>query len=107
MNLGAFDYIVKPLELDGFIAELEPVIIRAASIVQLTKEHVRLHPAYNPRLSRVAGHREWHRIAVLRRRTAFRDRPRAGVPSPGACRRQSSSGIIGACPAAWRCVFRP
>jgi two-component system nitrogen regulation response regulator GlnG len=42
MNLGAFDYVVKPLELDDFIDELEPLIARAETIVRLTKEHVRL-----------------------------------------------------------------
>ncbi|MGH7192210.1 MAG: sigma-54-dependent transcriptional regulator, partial [Candidatus Saccharimonadales bacterium] len=42
MNLGAFDYVVKPLDLDELIAELEPLIAKAAEIVRLTKEHVRL-----------------------------------------------------------------
>jgi DNA-binding NtrC family response regulator len=54
MNLGAFDYIVKPLELDELVAELEPLVARAAAIVQLSKEHVRLPgdtaPGEGPRL---------------------------------------------------------
>ena len=29
MNLGAFDYVVKPLELDELIDELEPLIAKA------------------------------------------------------------------------------
>ena len=42
MNLGAFDYVVKPLELDDLVQELEPLISKAEEIVHLTKEHVRL-----------------------------------------------------------------
>lgn len=42
MNLGAFDYVVKPLELDDLVRDLEPLIAKAEEIVQLTKEHVRL-----------------------------------------------------------------
>ncbi|HEY2253820.1 MAG TPA: sigma-54 dependent transcriptional regulator [Planctomycetaceae bacterium] len=42
INLGAFDYIVKPLESDDFIDELEPLIARATALVRSTKEHVRL-----------------------------------------------------------------
>ena len=42
MNLGAFDYVVKPLELDDLVNELEPLIAKAQQIVQSTKEHVRL-----------------------------------------------------------------
>ncbi|HET6882002.1 MAG TPA: sigma-54 dependent transcriptional regulator [Pirellulales bacterium] len=42
MNLGAFDYVVKPLELDELLGELEPLIDEAAEISRLTKEHVRL-----------------------------------------------------------------
>jgi two-component system nitrogen regulation response regulator GlnG len=42
MNLGAFDYLVKPLELDDFVEELEPLIARAEALVRSTKEHVRL-----------------------------------------------------------------
>jgi two-component system nitrogen regulation response regulator GlnG len=42
MNLGAFDYVVKPLELDVLIDELEPLIAKAENIVRLTKQHVRL-----------------------------------------------------------------
>jgi DNA-binding NtrC family response regulator len=42
MNLGAFDYVVKPLELDELINELQPLIAKAEQIVQSTKEHVRL-----------------------------------------------------------------
>jgi DNA-binding NtrC family response regulator len=41
-NLGAFDYVVKPLELDELVNELEPLIAKAVQIVQSTKEHVRL-----------------------------------------------------------------
>lgn len=42
MNLGAFDYVVKPLELEILIEELEPLIAKAENIVRLTKERVRL-----------------------------------------------------------------
>jgi DNA-binding NtrC family response regulator len=42
MNLGAFDYVVKPLDLEVLIDELEPLIAKAENIVRLTKEHVRL-----------------------------------------------------------------
>src|SRR5579863_2433488 len=42
MNLGAFDYVVKPLEPDEFLDELEPLIARAESLVRSTKEQVRL-----------------------------------------------------------------
>jgi DNA-binding NtrC family response regulator len=42
MNLGAFDYVVKPLELDELINELEPLIAKAERLVQSTKDHVRL-----------------------------------------------------------------
>jgi DNA-binding NtrC family response regulator len=42
MNLGAFDYVVKPLELDELVHDLEPLIAEAEEIVQSTKEHVRL-----------------------------------------------------------------
>lgn len=42
MNLGAFDYVVKLLEFDRFLEELEPKIRDAAALVQSTKEHVRL-----------------------------------------------------------------
>ena len=42
MNLGAFDYVVKPLDLDELVNELEPLIAKAEQIVQSTKEHVRL-----------------------------------------------------------------
>jgi DNA-binding NtrC family response regulator len=40
MNLGAFDYVVKPLELEILIEELEPLIAKAENIVRLTKERV-------------------------------------------------------------------
>jgi DNA-binding NtrC family response regulator len=42
MNLGAFDYVVKPLEVDGLIAELEPLISKAQELVQSAKDLVRL-----------------------------------------------------------------
>jgi DNA-binding NtrC family response regulator len=42
MNLGAFDYVVKPLELDDLINELEPLIAKAQQLVQSTKDLVRL-----------------------------------------------------------------
>jgi DNA-binding NtrC family response regulator len=42
MNLGAFDYVVKPLDIDDLVAELEPLIAKAAEIVQAIKEPVRL-----------------------------------------------------------------
>jgi DNA-binding NtrC family response regulator len=42
MNLGAFDYVVKPLEVDELVDDLEPLIAKAENIVRLTKEHVRL-----------------------------------------------------------------
>lgn len=42
MNLGAFDYVVKPLEIEDLVHELEPLIAQAEKIVQCTKEHVRL-----------------------------------------------------------------
>lgn len=42
INLGAFDYLVKPLEIDDFVEELEPLIAGAESLVRSTKEHVRL-----------------------------------------------------------------
>ncbi len=42
MNLGAFDYVVKPLEMDELVEELGPLIAKAEEIVRLTREHVRL-----------------------------------------------------------------
>ena len=42
MNLGAFDYVVKPLDVEEFVEELDPLIAKAEEIVRLTKEHVRL-----------------------------------------------------------------
>jgi DNA-binding NtrC family response regulator len=42
MNLGAFDYVVKPLDLDELMNELEPLIAKAEQLVQSTKEHVSL-----------------------------------------------------------------
>lgn len=42
MNLGAFDYVVKPLELDDLVSELEPLIARSQQLVQSTKDLVRL-----------------------------------------------------------------
>jgi DNA-binding NtrC family response regulator len=42
MNLGAFDYLVKPLEPDDFVVELEPLIARAEALARSTKEYVRL-----------------------------------------------------------------
>lgn len=42
MNLGAFDYVVKPLELDGLVAELLPLISKAEQLVESTKDPVRL-----------------------------------------------------------------
>jgi DNA-binding NtrC family response regulator len=42
MNLGAFDYVVKPLEFDKLIEELEPLIDKAVEITRSAKESVRL-----------------------------------------------------------------
>ncbi len=42
MNLGAFDYVVKPFDLDALCRELEPLITRAAAIARAMKEPVRL-----------------------------------------------------------------
>ncbi|MBW3597429.1 MAG: sigma-54 dependent transcriptional regulator [Planctomycetes bacterium] len=42
MNLGAFDYVVKPLEIDDLAAELAPLIAEAAEIVHGIREPVRL-----------------------------------------------------------------
>jgi len=42
MNLGAFDYVVKPLEYEDLVRELEPLVAKAEEFVQLTKEHVGL-----------------------------------------------------------------
>lgn len=42
MNLGAFDYVVKPLDLDELAGELETLIAKAESIVRLTREPVRM-----------------------------------------------------------------
>jgi DNA-binding NtrC family response regulator/tRNA A-37 threonylcarbamoyl transferase component Bud32 len=42
MNLGAFDYVIKPFDLDELCRELEPLITRAAAITRAMKEHVRL-----------------------------------------------------------------
>jgi DNA-binding NtrC family response regulator len=42
MNLGAFDYVVKPLEIDSLVAELEPLIAEAARLVQPIQQPVRL-----------------------------------------------------------------
>jgi DNA-binding NtrC family response regulator len=32
VNLGAFDYVIKPIDLDEFIADLRPIIDRAAEV---------------------------------------------------------------------------
>jgi DNA-binding NtrC family response regulator len=32
VNLGAFDYVIKPIDLDEFIADLRPIIERAAEV---------------------------------------------------------------------------
>ncbi|HUG89600.1 MAG TPA: sigma-54 dependent transcriptional regulator [Planctomycetaceae bacterium] len=42
MNLGAFDYVVKPLDIDQFVEELEPLVSDAEEFVRSMKEHVRL-----------------------------------------------------------------
>jgi two-component system nitrogen regulation response regulator GlnG len=42
MNLGAFDYVVKPMDVDVLADDLAPLIAKAESIARLTKEHVRL-----------------------------------------------------------------
>ena len=42
MNLGAFDYVVKPIDFDELIDELEPLIAKAENIVELTRRRVRL-----------------------------------------------------------------
>src|SRR5437899_1117487 len=42
MNLGAFDYVVKPLELGQLVDELEPLIAKALEIARPLKERVRL-----------------------------------------------------------------
>jgi DNA-binding NtrC family response regulator len=42
MNLGAFDYVVKPLELDQLVGELEPLIAKALELVRPLKGRVRL-----------------------------------------------------------------
>ncbi len=42
MNLGAFDYVIKPMELDQLFAELEPLIDKALEMARPMKEAVRL-----------------------------------------------------------------
>jgi DNA-binding NtrC family response regulator len=42
MNFGAFDYVVKPLELDDLIAELDALIVKAMEIGRPLKEKVLL-----------------------------------------------------------------
>src|SRR5438128_6962270 len=42
MNLGAFDYVIKPLELDQLVAELEPLVAKALELARPLKEAVRL-----------------------------------------------------------------
>jgi DNA-binding NtrC family response regulator len=42
MNQGAFDYVIKPLELDQLVDELEPLIAKALEIAHPPKGRVRL-----------------------------------------------------------------
>ncbi|HZL88310.1 MAG TPA: sigma-54 dependent transcriptional regulator [Pirellulaceae bacterium] len=42
MNLGAFDYVVKPLELDELVEQLLPLILKAEQLVESTRDPVRL-----------------------------------------------------------------
>jgi DNA-binding NtrC family response regulator len=42
MNLGAFDYVIKPVELDQLVEELEPLIAKALDIARPLKDAVRL-----------------------------------------------------------------
>jgi DNA-binding NtrC family response regulator len=42
MNFGAFDYVVKPFELDALIDELEPLLAKALEIGRPMKEQVLL-----------------------------------------------------------------
>src|SRR5207244_13164215 len=42
MNLGAVDYVIKPLELGQLVDELEPLIAKALEIARPLKERVRL-----------------------------------------------------------------
>ena len=42
MNLGAFDYVVKPLDVDEMVLELAPLIADAANIVRRSREPVSL-----------------------------------------------------------------
>jgi DNA-binding NtrC family response regulator len=42
INLGAFDYVVKPLDFESLVAELLPLIGRAAEITRAMRERVRL-----------------------------------------------------------------
>ncbi len=39
-NLGAFNYVIKPLELEDLVRELEPMIAKAEELVQLRKKRV-------------------------------------------------------------------
>jgi DNA-binding NtrC family response regulator len=41
-KLGAYAYVVKPLEFDDLLQELLPLIDEASKIARLTREHVRL-----------------------------------------------------------------
>src|SRR5262245_45090027 len=42
MNLGAFDYVIKPLEMDQLVDELGPLIAKALDIARPLKDAVRL-----------------------------------------------------------------
>ncbi len=42
MNLGAFDYVVKPTLVDELVAELDPLIGKAVDLVLAAKQHVHL-----------------------------------------------------------------
>jgi DNA-binding NtrC family response regulator len=42
MNLGAFDYVIKPLNLDQLVDELEPLIANALEMARPLKDAVRL-----------------------------------------------------------------
>src|SRR5438132_11442575 len=48
MNLGAFDYVVKPLELDQLVAELEPLLAKALEMSAPLHECVRLPDESSP-----------------------------------------------------------
>jgi len=57
MNLGAFDYVIKPLDLDHFFGELEPLIEKALEIGRPARASVCLpgEPAADPAADLLLG----------------------------------------------------